>query len=88
MTINQYFKQFDIPDTHIDVLGLKSYLIREIRHLSGGELQRFLIAGVCGNNADLFIFDEPTCYLDIKQRIKSIRCHKDKVTQEKLYNIG
>lgn len=44
--------------------------------LSGGELQRFAIAMTCQKKADVYIFDEPTSYLDVKQRInisKSIR---------------
>ncbi len=38
--------------------------------LSGGELQRFALLLVLIQKADIFIFDEPTSYLDVKQRIK------------------
>ena len=46
---------------------------REIQQLSGGELQRFVIAMTCIQNADIYMFDEPSSYLDVKQRLKAAR---------------
>jgi len=40
---------------------------RNIENLSGGELQRFACATVCIQNADVYTFDEPSSYLDVKQ---------------------
>uniref|UniRef100_A0A8C5EZV8 ATP binding cassette subfamily E member 1 n=1 Tax=Gopherus evgoodei TaxID=1825980 RepID=A0A8C5EZV8_9SAUR len=36
-----------------------------------GELQRFACAVVCIQRADIFMFDEPSSYLDVKQRLKA-----------------
>jgi ATP-binding cassette subfamily E protein 1 len=44
---------------------------RNIEELSGGELQRFAIAMVVIQNADIFMFDEPSSYLDVKQRLNA-----------------
>lgn len=44
---------------------------REVKQLSGGELQRFAIAIVCTQMADVLMFDEPSSYLDVKQRLKA-----------------
>lgn len=44
---------------------------RTIETISGGELQRFAITFACVTNADVYLFDEPTSYLDIKQRLKA-----------------
>lgn len=44
---------------------------REIDVLSGGELQRFAIGVVMVQKADVYMFDEPTSYLDVKQRLKA-----------------
>ena len=44
---------------------------REVAALSGGELQRFAIAMVCIQNGDIFMFDEPSSYLDVKQRLNA-----------------
>ena len=47
---------------------------RDIRVLSGGELQRFALAVVCVQQANIYLFDEPTSYLDIRQRINAAVC--------------
>lgn len=44
---------------------------RNVEDLSGGELQRFAIAVVCIQEADVYMFDEPSSYLDVKQRLKA-----------------
>ncbi|KAI0915941.1 ABC transporter E member 2 [Taiwanofungus camphoratus] len=54
-----------------DDLELNEVLSREVTQLSGGELQRFAIAMSCIQNADVYMFDEPSSYLDIKQRLKA-----------------
>ena len=46
---------------------------REVGHLSGGELQRFVIAISCIQNGDIYMFDEPSSYLDVKQRLKAAK---------------
>jgi len=50
-------------------LQINEILQNDITEISGGELQRVAIAATVLKNADLYIFDEPTSYLDIKQRI-------------------
>ncbi len=56
-------------DQIIEVLELQNLKSRKISELSGGELQRFAIALTVIKEADIYIFDEPSSYLDIKQRI-------------------
>ncbi|MCK5108000.1 MAG: ribosome biogenesis/translation initiation ATPase RLI, partial [Nanoarchaeota archaeon] len=51
-------------------LSLTKVLERNIEDISGGELQRVAIAATVLKKANVYIFDEPTSYLDIKQRIK------------------
>ena len=53
-----------------ELLDLKEILDNEVSKLSGGELQRFAIAASVLKKANLYIFDEPTSYLDIKQRLR------------------
>ena len=55
---------------HLDLGGI---LEREIGQLSGGELQRFIIAMTCVQQADIYMFDEPSSYLDVKQRLNAAR---------------
>lgn len=53
----------------VDNLSLTNIIDRKISQLSGGELQRVSIAICCLKEANVFFFDEPTSYLDLKQRI-------------------
>ncbi|CAO1620150.1 unnamed protein product [Sympodiomycopsis kandeliae] len=55
----------------IDLLDLHNVLERDVKQLSGGELQRFAIAMSCVQQADVYMFDEPSSYLDVKQRLKA-----------------
>ncbi|OAG31247.1 ATP-binding cassette, sub-family E, member 1 [Nematocida displodere] len=43
---------------------------RRVKDLSGGELQRLAIAMTALKEATVYIFDEPSSYLDVRQRIK------------------
>ncbi len=52
-------------------LQLTHFLDNDISSISGGELQRVAIAATVLKDANLFLFDEPTSYLDIKQRIQT-----------------
>lgn len=60
-----------------EMLELKEILDRNINELSGGELQRVAIAATVLKKANVYFFDEPTSYLDIKQRMKIARFIKN-----------
>lgn len=55
----------------LDILQLKGLLNREVEQLSGGELQRFALGVVCVQDAEVYMFDEPSSYLDVKQRLNA-----------------
>lgn len=44
---------------------------RNVENLSGGELQRFAIAVVALQEAGVYMIDEPSSYLDVRQRLKA-----------------
>lgn len=54
----------------VDKLGLASVLDNEVNTLSGGELQRLAIAAAFLREGDLYLFDEPSSFLDVSQRLK------------------
>src|ERR1700738_5351674 len=66
----------------IKVLELEEVLDREIAHLSGGELQRFAIAMVCVAKADVYMFDEPSSCLDVKQRLNAAKTIRSLIDPE------
>lgn len=51
------------------LLGIEEILEHDIKTISGGELQRVTIGATVLKKANLYIFDEPTSYLDVKQRV-------------------
>lgn len=60
-------------------LELKNLWNRPLEALSGGELQRVAVAATICREADVYLFDEPSSYLDVKQRLevaKAIRSLK------------
>lgn len=59
----------DILGWATELAELNHLLDRDIRVLSGGELQRFAIAAVAVQISDVYMFDEPSSYLDVKQRL-------------------
>ncbi|HEX17666.1 MAG TPA: ribosome biogenesis/translation initiation ATPase RLI [Thermoplasmatales archaeon] len=54
-----------------DALGIRNLLEKSLSSLSGGELQRLAIALCLSKDADLYLLDEPSAYLDSKQRMRA-----------------
>jgi ATP-binding cassette subfamily E protein 1 len=54
-------------------LKVPSLLMKEVDTLSGGELQRVAVALTLAKDADLYLFDEPSAYLDADQRMETAR---------------
>ena len=60
----------------IEPLGIKFLMDKKVSRLSGGELQRVAITMCLSNEAEMYLFDEPSAYLDSNQRMvaaKTIR---------------
>ncbi|MGD6805734.1 MAG: ribosome biogenesis/translation initiation ATPase RLI [Candidatus Bathyarchaeia archaeon] len=56
-------------DSIADELELRKIWDRNLDVLSGGELQRVAVAAALSRDADVYLFDEPSSYLDVKQRL-------------------
>jgi len=79
-TVNELLKKVDEKKTFdkiVELLELKNILDSNVSELSGGELQRVAIAATVMKDANVYLFDEPTSYLDIKQRMKIAKFIKD-----------
>jgi len=63
--------ELDNKQLMCDELELNKVLDRDVSQLSGGELQRFAIAMTCIQRANVYMFDEPSSYLDVKQRLRA-----------------
>ena len=56
-------------------------LTKKLNELSGGELQRVMIAKTLSQDAKLYLLDEPSAYLDIEQRLVTSKLIRDFMEQ-------
>lgn len=61
----------------LDKKAIELFGIKKKDHYSGGELQKLNIAKCLSKEADLYILDEPTSYLDVFERIRVAKIIKD-----------
>ncbi len=72
-TIGKGFESGFFQSEIFTPLTLKTLLDSEITSLSGGELQRVAIALSLMTEADMYLIDEPSAYLDSSQRMVAAR---------------
>jgi len=51
-------------------LNLNTLLEKKLNELSGGQLQRVALTAALCQDADIYLFDEPSAFLDIEQRFE------------------
>ncbi|NOZ30945.1 MAG: ribosome biogenesis/translation initiation ATPase RLI, partial [Crenarchaeota archaeon] len=68
-------------------VGLDKIWDRDIRKISGGELQKMLIIATLSKDADVYIFDEPSSYLDVKERMRMATLISQEVKPGKFFMI-
>jgi ATP-binding cassette subfamily E protein 1 len=74
------------PQFGTDVLKpmrVEELMDQEVKHLSGGELQRVAITLALGTPADIYLIDEPSAYLDSEQRIHAAKVIKRYIMHSK-----
>ena len=81
ITVADYINKFDVDQNILKsdaflMLKLDKLLDHKINTLSGGELQKLLCWVTCAKKADVYIFDEPSNFLDIKQRMEIVQIIK------------
>jgi len=57
------------PNDLIKPLNVEHLLDKKVNELSGGELQRVAIVHCLSQEADVYLLDEPSAYLDVEQRL-------------------
>lgn len=72
-TVKDFLNSTPRFETICDNLDLIPLMNRKVMDLSGGELQRFAIARELSKDADVYLFDEFSAFLDISQRLKAAR---------------
>ena len=82
-TISQ--NDIDICNAMIEQLGLSKFKLRYISELSGGELQKVMLARALAQQPKLLLLDEPTSNLDPKNQYETLNLVQ-KLAQQ--HNIG
>jgi ATP-binding cassette subfamily E protein 1 len=70
-------------DLITEELNLTKILDRDVSVLSGGELQRVAIAAAYLKDGDVYLFDEPSSYLDVSERINMAKLIRSLSMQNK-----
>ncbi len=69
----------------VEKLAIKHILDRKVQQLSGGELQKFLVAAVLLKDVDAYFFDEPCSYLDVRERLRVAEAIREFIDLSKKY---
>ncbi|MBC7129746.1 ribosome biogenesis/translation initiation ATPase RLI [Candidatus Bathyarchaeota archaeon] len=77
-----------VLDEVAEQLDLKTLWNRPLDALSGGELQRVAVAAAICRDADVYLFDEPSSYLDVKQRLEVARAIRSLKKEDKIIVIA
>ncbi|MFH1452071.1 MAG: ribosome biogenesis/translation initiation ATPase RLI [archaeon] len=64
------------------IFNLGVLATKKLGELSGGELQRFSVARCLSRDADIYLIDEPSAYLDVEERISVAKAIKDLMTEK------
>ena len=65
-------RDMEIAGQALTSLGLADYALRYMDELSGGELQKVVIARALAQEPDILLMDEPTSSLDLKNQIEVV----------------
>lgn len=72
-TISEILKANDtrgVKDEVVSSLSMEGSLNKDVKICSGGELQKLAIATTLLKDADIYLFDEMSSYLDVNERIR------------------
>lgn len=77
-------KDIDIAERSMKSTNTYKFRDRKVKELSGGELQRVIVARALTQQPDILLLDEATSHLDIGHKIQMMDLIKDKNKEEEL----
>lgn len=77
----------DIIEDILHLLDLESYSMRYTNELSGGELQKVIIARALAQQPKVLLMDEPTSNLDLKNQIEVLSIIKEIINTQKILAV-
>ena len=70
-------KDYEIVENNINLLNIKELKDRNVETLSGGELQKALLARALAQEAKILLLDEPTSALDLNNAVEFMKILKN-----------
>lgn len=80
-------KDMELTEKVLKVMGLEDYSLRYINELSGGELQKVVIARALVQEPQLLLLDEPTSDLDLKNQLEVMKIIKEVSATQKIASV-
>ncbi|MEM4330997.1 MAG: ribosome biogenesis/translation initiation ATPase RLI [Candidatus Pacearchaeota archaeon] len=62
--------------------GIENFYQKKVKNLSGGELQVLAIVRCLSKEADIYLLDEPSAYLDVEERVYLAKLIKDFIIEK------
>ena len=70
-------KDYEIVENNISLLNIEELRDRNVETLSGGELQKALLARALAQEAKILLLDEPTSALDLNNAVEFMKILKN-----------
>ena len=71
----------------LEKLGVGNILMSEMKTLSGGELQKVMVAGCLSEDVELVLMDEPSAFVDVEDRLNMAEIIKDFIIRKEISAI-
>ena len=80
-------KDLETVERILHLMNLEGLALRPVNHLSGGEVQKVMIARALAQEPELLLLDEPTSNLDLRNQLEVMRLVKEAVRTREISAI-